>query len=340
MIFLYHLSENLYKKPILKKPLFPEIKLDKLIELSLENDMFYYHIKNLLNSYRKELDDKKIKVLENIIMKGKNELKRIEDTIVFLNDYLDNYLLIKTYRGYPRIPNDLDVLVPDFESTFRQLRKKGFQNIDYFADTQESTLIHDEFYKVHLHGKVTWAGEATFIDKDFLFDNPRNLDFNGAKTKIPNYDADFLMHIAHMNFEPLHITLSELLYLYKIASEINWDIQFAQSKKYNWLKSFKRTLRILDKIYHTLYEAPCPFALLKLKHSLNNDFNYIVLPKTFSRRHLIESCFEKKLFIYVLSKWTKALKVLFTSKTDNDSYLHGESKIFKEDVYNMFNKPE
>lgn len=338
MIFLYHLSENIYKKPILKKPLFTEVQLKRTIELSLRNDMFYYYIKKILKLYRKELSDKEIVAFENIIRKGERELKCIENTILFLNNCLDNYLLIKTYRGYARIPNDIDILVDDFETSLNRLKDKGFQVVDFLKDIQEATLIHNELYKVHLHAKISWGGGAAFMDKNLLFKNPRITSFNGIKVKIPNFDADFLMHIAHMNFEPLHFTLSELLYLYKIAPEINWDIQFAQSEKYHWFNSFKRTLIIFDKIYHTLYSDSCPFILLKLGHKPSQNLDFIILPKTFSRMHLIKSCFERKLFVYVLNKWMKVLIILFTGKTDKDSYIHGEKKIFKEDIYRIFNK--
>ena len=58
------------------------------------------------------------------------------------------------------------------------------------------------------------------MDDDVYFQSTRSVPFCGTKIQIPNKSVDFLIHVAHMNFEPLHITLSELFYLNTLRSKL------------------------------------------------------------------------------------------------------------------------
>jgi len=316
MIFLYQLSEDLYKGTTLRRVLLSEVNLNTFIDLSMKNNMFYYHSKKILDSYTEGLNKETTNAIRDIINKGNYEFKKIGNSILLLNDIVGDYLLIKTYRGYPRIPNDLDVLVSNFDGALEIITKKGFKIAHMSSKRRDAQLISKDFYKIHLHSVIHWV-DSEFMDNGFIFNNPRLIEFGGARAKIPNFDADFLIHMAHINFEPLHITLSELLYIYIIFPQVNRDIVLGQSQKYSWRGALMDTLEIMDKIYHTVYNAePCPFISFNFRHIAFKKPESIILPMSLPRAHLIRTCIEKKLFKQALSKASKSLKILLSG----DSY--------------------
>jgi hypothetical protein len=170
---------------------------------------------------------------------------------------------------------------------------------------------------IHLHGKITWTkGGTTFVDNELIWTEPQTVSINGVQVKIPNPNADLLLHLAHINFESLSIPLSVLLYLYRIGSKIDWRIVFNQARKHRWIRTLVRSLRILDAFHHSLYESPCPFLhCYDLEHEGFNDTDTIFFPFYLPRRHVIWAFFEKKLLIWAIFKRTsRSLRLLVTGK--------------------------
>ncbi|MCM8770299.1 MAG: nucleotidyltransferase family protein [Candidatus Omnitrophica bacterium] len=322
-LFLYQISEFLYKKTRLKRIIPSQIDLQVFFAISMKNNMLYYHCEKLLRVYRQYLNENSIIEIDNIINKLERQIGKIKTTIIFLKNCLKDFLLIKTYRGYPRIPNDIDILATDFRNALNVFKKEGFEAKDVSFRYESAQLFRENYYKVHLHGKIHWAN-SEFFDRDFIMAQPRDIEFLGIKAKVPSFDADFLMHVAHINFESLHITLSDLFYLYSISKEINWEKQLFQVKKYNWKRAFINTLKIMDGLYHRLYSDVCPFTYFDFGHkALKSDFD-LIMPKTLPRLYLLNNLFEKRLFLYALLKLPKSLKILSRGDAYTDFYRPAE----------------
>ncbi len=303
--FLYQLLGDLYQPPKLaNKVSFQEINLDKLIDLSLKNNVFYYLSCKLV---------KQEKCFKTAKTKGLRLIEKIKRSFVLIKNYLPDHLVIKTYRAYPRIPNDLDIIVKDFKVSLKKLKDKNFKVSNLSFKKAQAQLIKKGFYKIHLHGKLNWAG-SSFMDSKFIWQQPRVVNLsNNLTIKIPNFEADFLIHLAHINFENLHFTLPELLYLYKIAPKLNWSKLFEQSKKYHWQNTLGATSKILDQIHHQLYKKPKALAF----------------PMTLPRTHIVKSWLEKQLFAYALSKLGKSLCILIKGDTYAPFHQPAETVLIK-----------
>jgi hypothetical protein len=324
--FLFHLTSDLYKKPHIEKPPAHKINITTLLDLAMKNNMLFYVAKMLQEKHIDQLSNDNAVLIKKIVERGKEEIERTNRAVSTVNSSLDNYVSIKTYRGYPRIPNDIDILVEDFNEATRSLTKNGMDIKE--SSPRQAVLIKDGLTKIHLHKKISWCN-TEFLDNELFWTKNKKVNFNGIKTSIPNENADFLVHLAHINFEPLHITLSELLYIYKLVDKVNFSDIFEQANKYGWGRTLKRTLELLDTMHHTLYSGNCPFSGVELKHRAKKDQNYFAMPKMLPRIHIINSFIEKKLISYVSRKAAKSMYILFTGDTYQRFYQSPEHNLIE-----------
>jgi len=294
------------------------IKWDKLLSIAKENNLLYL-VANFINE--KHINDLNVstkKRVEKIVFNGKNDIQRIRDAVRFLNVKCSfDFVLHKTYRGYDRIPSDLDFIVDDFDSSLTELTKHCGSSVHQDKSVPDANFHHKNGIKLHLHKRVGWLGER-YMDDDLYFNDIRKVIFNGVEVNIPGYDADYLIHLAHMNFEPLHFTLSDLAYLHSIWKLVDHDFCKTQSKKYHWLRSFNRTERLLNQYRFAFFDSS----------DIVSDFDFIpIMPKTFSRAHMILSFLEKGIIMEPLKKFPKVLKVLFSGDSYKGFYTPPENKL-------------
>ena len=126
------------------------------------------------------------------------------------------------------------------------------------------------------------------MDKKFIWKNPRKVTYCGVDVRIPNYDADFLMHLAHINYETGVITKSEADYINNyLIDYVTLKQCTEQAVKYHWVQTYLNTMDIIT----------------------NWDTQF---PYTLPRSHLIYAVNERGLWKYVLRRLPKALAILVT----------------------------
>jgi len=309
--FLIKITEDLYKKTQQPDVDINEISIDRFNRIALKNNILYYAAKKLVEcfSLKPELREK----FGKIISKGDLQLHQIKRSIDEVQQHIKGHVIFKTYRGenFPRIGNDIDVLVRNekLNSIKKEFIARGYRA--EFDDQKEKgvVLLKEGQKKIHLQGAITWCWRE-YLDEELIYRNPREVMYNGQKITIPNINVDFLSHLAHMNFEPLLITYSELLYLFKLIPKVDFDIILEQARKYNWQKTFFRTLNIIDSFHSILYgKSVCDKVKFK-----RVEINRVVFPYLFSRKHLILTAIEKRLFFYPLTRIFRTLNILFTGK--------------------------
>jgi len=325
--FLFQILADLYKKPKLPKIKISTVNLDKLLFLAKNNNLLYYTCLLLQLNYQEKLDTKQAAKINNIILKGKLEREKINNSISIINSAFEKYLLIKTYRGYPRIANDLDILVPHFFKAVKTLKSKGLPNNDFDKKLLEIIFQNSNSTKIHLHGKISWLNRSYF-DQNIIWQQPQKIKYGQQNTFIPNQTADFLIHTAHMNFEPMHFTLSELLYLYNLADQVNWEIILQQSKKYHWHKTLIRTLSIFDDFHWYFYGQPSPFSKFKINNQKTiTNKKYFELPKSFPRHHIVLAFLGKAVIWEPIKKITKVMRILISGDSHQSFYEAPEDRI-------------
>lgn len=317
-ILLIKLTEGLYKKTLLPDIKVSEINIDEFIYIALKNNVLYYVAKKINENPSLEPDLKER--FETIASKGDLELLEIKESIDEVKKHIKEYIIFKTYRGenFPRIGNDIDVLVKskNLNSIKKQFVAMGYHT-EYDDPKEKSVgLLKKGQKKIHLQGAITWCW-TQYLDEDLIYHKPRSAIYNGQKINIPNVNADLLIHIAHMNFEPLLMMYSELLYLFKLIPEVDFDILLEQTQKYNWQKTFLRTLNLINNFHYILYGELCSekIEFKKVK------FSDITFPYTFSRKHILLACLEKRLFVYPLTRIFKVIRLFLT----RDAYRYIDS---------------
>ncbi len=307
--FLIKATEQLYKKTLLEQVSFSDIDCNKFIQIALKNNILLYCADILARSDLLGKSDKA--GFAEIVSKGKEELGQISKSIDAVEKFVPEYIIFKTYRGqdFQRIGNDVDVLIKEGEL---ERIKNIFKNEGYALDNDDAKeksvgLLFPGQKKIHLQGAITWCW-TSFLDEDLLYGKTREVIYNGRKIRIPGYDADFLIFLAHMNFEPLCFTYSELLYLFTLIPEVDSRVFIEQTKKYRWHGTALRTLGLMNGMHEALYGHPIAIKLKLPKIQVSTlDFPY-----TFSRKHLVEMCIEKRLFVYPLSRLMKVAEFFFT----------------------------
>jgi len=316
LAFLLHKLSDLYRKPCLTQPTFEEVDIFQLLLLAINNNIGYYISKKLLTEYMDKLDKKLLSLIKIIVKRGDAKFECIQHTLQWLKSYLnDDYLLFKTYRRHVRIGNDVDVLVHNFKKVVRKLKTK-IELVDYSAYERKAVFIKNGV-KIHLHGNISWTKKGTtFLDKELVWDNPRTVSIGRVHVKIPNVNAELLIYLAHLNYENLYITLSDLLYIYELARYVDWSIILKQASKHHWEKTLRYSICLLDMIHHTIYSGPCPFLEWSLKHQGFNSPKLISFPKPLPRIHIILAFIEKKLLTWVLcNRVLKSIKILVSGNT-------------------------
>lgn len=316
--FLIKITEDLYKKTNLPDVDIEDINIDRFIKIALKNNTLYYCAKKILQNI--SLNEALKYRFEEIVKKSEMELRQIDKSIKEIKSNINDYLIFKTYRGdrFPRIGNDVDVLVKN--DKLKSVKKYFFSigyNIDNDDPKEKSVgLLKNGQKRIHLQGGVTWCWQE-FADEELIYDKPREALYNGQEIRIPNYEADLLIHIAHMNFEPLLIIYSELLYLFKILPRVNFNTVLEQSKKYRWHKTFLRTINIMNNFHYFLYNQVC----IDNVQFKKIDFSQVKFPHDFSFKHLVQMCLEKRMLIYPLTKFFKIINLIITK----DAYQYIDS---------------
>lgn len=301
-----------------RKAVLSSMDWDFVLRISKFNNLLFHVASYIFENNINELpNETKLKV-QTIVQKGEKKINDIKIGLQqLITDLSQDIILIKTYRIHDRIPNDIDFIVSNFENAMLEMEHLYGAGIDLDRRTKEILYFSKQNIKLHLHGKVAWLGR-NYMSHEDIFKSPRTEYYSGIKVKVPNYDIDYLIHIAHMNFEPMHFTLSELVYLYSIMNHVNLDYCQLQARKNHWKRSFDRTQALLNIFFLFLFEE-------------NNDLNLFLknhtLPHSFKRTHIILSFLEKGILVEPLKKLSKVFKVLMSGDTYKDFYQSPEENI-------------
>jgi len=277
------------------------------------------HVSNyIVENHRNELPGNFAAIALGTVDRGRKCQKDMGKALLFLiNEFPQDFILHKTFRIHDRIPHDLDFLVSDFKGAMNSLNQLlgPSQDIDY----KESKAVYytPEKIKLHLHGRVSWLGRD-FIDREDLLKFSRVETFCGVKVPIPDHTQDYLIHLAHMNYEPMHFTMSELAYLFAILRNVDMEYSNRQAKEFHWGRTFKKTYALLRQFQDYFFNPDKPI------DPLDSAF---LMPKTFNQLHIISAFLEKRILLEPVLKLSKVIKVLKTGDSFSDFYSAPEEKI-------------
>ena len=120
--FLFHLVSDIYRKPSISVPALEEINIHRLLQVSMRNNLGYYVFKTLFKTYGDRLTKNTFTLLEDLINRGDHQMMDQQAALLKINSCLTQYIIFKTYRAHPRIPNDIDILVSNISQAINSLK--------------------------------------------------------------------------------------------------------------------------------------------------------------------------------------------------------------------------
>ena len=122
-------------------------------------------------------------------------------------------MVVKTFKLFPYVPDDVDVLLVDGErgELVSRLLEKG-----YFlrsVGTPELTLrkiVDGTYVDLDIHHKLA-AGEYRYIDDSKLWSNRRIVEVNGAKIPAPSWEDECAITVAHAVMKEFQILAADAL---------------------------------------------------------------------------------------------------------------------------------
>jgi len=328
---IWVLGKRIYYEPSMIRHEVANLNISRLLRLSLRNHALYY-ILSVLSSkeYADELSiNYRILVykIHKLIKMYYNRLIDILDWIVKTLDGTE-YLIIKTYLKYPKIPNDIDIIARDSLSCCKKLLKNGAKLVHYKPNV-ELVLAKDKII-IHLHKRITWTGGMEIFDDNFLWKSEREVYHEGIKIPVPNYEADLLMHIGHSIFENLFIDLPTIMYIFHLERYVNIKDLLEQTKRYKWQKSFLLVVNLIDKVHSAIYSYPSPlYEIVKDMKSFNSlDIKF---PLFLTKKYIIYAFIEKRIIAYPLVKIKDTIGALLSSESYRKiTFKPPEAKILEE----------
>jgi hypothetical protein len=254
--------------------------------------------------------------LEDIVAKGHRKFEQAADTLADFKQFMPaDTLLFKTYKGthHTRIGNDIDVLVKkgDLAGLHDALLAAGYGDVVLFPRHEHCIMVKKPGQiNLHIQSRVHWCGKQ-FLDEAVIWDNPRMVTFAGQELETSNATADFLIHLAHINFEHPFFRLSELLYLFSLVPAVDFNLAWEQVGRYRWQRTFRRTVNMMNNIHMALYGEPVTDQV----PCTDMHLTQLSFPFVFSRRHLIAAVLERRITYYLMGRMLKIGRVLLTGET-------------------------
>jgi len=251
------LTEDIYQKT--KIPFPEKVNWESFIKLASRNKMLYHATKRLLEDKRVTLEPE---VAEYIL-----HLKEVEEavfpafhrTLELVSASLGDepYLLSKTYRVFPYVTHDVDLVVKDMTRVKELFIKSGL-NYQPMANPKalwfpdEAGLLEIEVYQRIMPGPMV------FMDDSLPWSGSREMVVESVKTRLPSVEAEILNFLAEMGFRLYELLIGDMLHIYKVAPQANWKLMAEQARKYEWLEQFHNGVAVLNSFHRQLYREPSP----------------------------------------------------------------------------------
>lgn len=252
-VLLLLLAGNIYKKPKFGWP--NEVDWNLLIRLAFDNKICYHIVNNLLEYEPIKMRQSEINEMVKIRNERVRKLMELQRTLRELENLLgdEGYVLLNTYRFHRYVTHDVDIVVSDIKRVSGQLESAGFRLLEELLPgihyAKEGCLIVDIFET------VGW-GSIEVMDNDLVWQGTRDSTLEGVSVRLPSVEGDILSIIAHTNFQFYQLTLSDMLYIYRLAPLADWSLIVKEARKYKWLRALCETVSILNGFHRLFYHEP------------------------------------------------------------------------------------
>lgn len=265
-----------------------EVNWGKILNVAEKNKLSYIFSKRVIEegySFNP--------VFYEALAKGRENISKLRQTLNFVFTLFKRlgkeFIVIKLYRGYPHITQDIDIMVKekDFYDITQAFKAQGMVNLSEITRLKaikslqyrkyEAVFWKEQLLQIELYANFSWARLPT-LDSSLIWESPRIVDISGIRCPIPNYEADILLLLNHALFKDGNITLLDFLYINSLLNKnINVRSLLQQAEKYGWGNSLLTLISTLRDMYQAIYQSksmpsnvkfPYPVPLRLISHSI------------------------------------------------------------------------
>jgi hypothetical protein len=226
--------------------------LPKAILIAKESGLLYHFSQELAKngvkfsrkfSYEIAKEERKLLMFKKTLTTMKQVFRSADLDIMF----------IKLYRGVPYVPRDIDILIKEeqLQPLTSALRRNGF-TVKSFQGV-ENECRKEGLMKIDLYQDFRYLS-LKFMDQEFLWKNPRNVDICGVNCTIPNLVADLVSLSLHDMLGHRCLSFLDFLYADSIIERglVCFDETLQQPKKYHWENAFCHFYALVREIHDKL----------------------------------------------------------------------------------------
>lgn len=289
------------------------------IKIAAENGLLYCFVKEV----KKEGGKYPKNIINNILDQEVKNIMCLKKSIEYIDSLFKNsdieYLYIKLYRGFSYSPRDIDVLIKSQQiDDVLKLLKNNSLHVEQHSNV-ETSFIKKGMLKVDLYKGFEYMS-YNFISDNLLWSNPRNVNIEDMKCRIPNLEADLLILLIHALLGHRYISLLDFLYLKNILdNNIDYEVILHEIKKFGWKTTYDLSIslykQLITEIYHNQKNVFFPH-FFKTNFLVNSIVNlsYNNIEKKKLVYFLITSLFDKIYKRYILMSYGRSYYIPERSK--------------------------
>ena len=259
-------------------------------------DWIYNLQKNEMLLFSIEMDIlPKLNRYEKAFVRYVKELKIAYNRTIKLISYIlqevgVDYTFIKTFREYPYVNTDVNVVIRsqdywDVQEAFLQL---GWFPLHFIQRMKERIFERgkcklippstERYAELHLYPSGTWHG-MTYLTTEWIFEHSKAELFEGFEVITTDTLSDLLINYGHCIFERFRLTLGELYHNQILRKRLQGD-GIIQARKVacsmGWERGFKTVDDVIDKWWQSERRNPFPIFINRadLQRSWLSRSNY------------------------------------------------------------------
>jgi hypothetical protein len=180
-----------------------------IIQALLKNKVLYFA--GLVNaSIRSSSEWQELARRRNLQLRALGEFAEVAEKMGI------RYIVVKTFKLFPYVPDDIDILVLDYDRTndlIERLVAKGYfiRSIGTPEITVRKVKL-STYVDLDIHHKMA-AGDYIYYYNEELWRNRRELEIGCVRLLVPSWEDECLLTISHAVMKEFEVLASDLLHV-------------------------------------------------------------------------------------------------------------------------------
>jgi hypothetical protein len=248
-------------------------------DIALSNKIFFPFYEELIKVQR-EIPEYISKIANEKLKRKKLYDEALIEIIETSSRKDVKFMIFKTIKPFTYIGDDIDIFLPSTELRFfiSLLEKHGYHLLGHGpGETTLGKRVLDEHIVIDIHKDFS-ASFIPYVDKNRVWLEKREINFDGHKIYVPSLLNELLIIASHSVLKEFQINLADFFYTLFLSKEINWRKLYLLAHTENMYYTLIIFLGAIKNIYELLYCHQPSFSNLPL-----NDTSLPIILKASNR---------------------------------------------------------